>query len=67
MLRIKVDRGLCSGHARCAAVAAEVYRLDDDGYCISDGDEVRAEQEQLARRGARACPERAIEIVEVQA
>jgi len=67
MLRIKVDTQLCSGHARCAAVAAEVYRLDDDGYCISDGDTIAPEHEALARRGARACPERAIEIEEIAA
>ena len=67
MLLIKVDRRLCSGHARCAAVAGDVYRLDDDGYCISDGDIVPEALETLARRGARACPERAIELVETVA
>ena len=67
MLQIKVDTGLCSGHARCAAVASDVYRLDDDGYCISNGDIVSQDLEVSARRGARACPERAIEVIEVQA
>lgn len=67
MLRIKVDLGLCSGHARCAAVAGEVYRLNDDGYCLSDGDIVTAGLEPQARRGARACPERAIELIEAAA
>ena len=63
-MRIKVDLALCSGHARCAAVAADVFRLNDDGYCISDGDIVPPKLEQLARRGARACPERAIALKE---
>lgn len=67
MLKVKVDTGLCSGHARCAAVAGDVYRLDDDGYCISDGDIVPQDLEMSARRGARACPERAIELIEVPA
>ena len=64
MLKIRVNTGLCSGHARCAAIAPDVYRLDNNGYCISDGDEVPAGREELARRGARACPERAIEVAE---
>ncbi|WP_156840673.1 ferredoxin [Novosphingobium aquimarinum] len=64
MLTIKVDTALCSGHARCAAVAPDIYILDDDGYCIADGIKVPEEHETLAKRGARACPERAITIVE---
>lgn len=62
MLRIKVDTTLCSGHARCAAVAPDIYILNDDGYCIADGVEVPEEYEALAKRGARACPERAISL-----
>jgi ferredoxin len=63
MLKIKVDTTLCSGHARCSVVAPTVYKLDDNGYCISDGEVVSEENEQLAHRGARACPERAITLV----
>lgn len=62
MLRIKVDTTLCSGHARCATVAPDIYILNDDGYCIADGVEVPEEHEALAKRGARACPERAISL-----
>ena len=29
-MKIVVDRGICAGHALCAAKAPEVYRLDDD-------------------------------------
>jgi len=64
MLKIVVDTKLCSGHARCANVAPEIYRLNDDGYCISDGDDVPDGQEGMARRGARACPERAITLID---
>ena len=37
MMRIVVDRQICAGHALCAARAPDVYRLDADGYCCSDG------------------------------
>ena len=66
VLKIKVDTAICSGHARCAAVAPDVYWLDDNGYCAADGHPVAAGSEDLARRGARACPERAITLVEMQ-
>ena len=31
-MRFKVNTGLCSGHARCVAVAPHVFVLNDDGY-----------------------------------
>lgn len=30
-MNIQVDTGLCSGHARCNAVAPDVYDLDESG------------------------------------
>jgi len=63
-MRIRVIEGRCSGHARCAAVAPHIYRLDDNGYTAITEQEVSPADEEMARRGARACPERAIEILE---
>ncbi|MGX7680032.1 ferredoxin [Jatrophihabitans sp. DSM 45814] len=61
---VKVDKAKCSGHARCNAVAPQVYELDDDGYCAIDELTVPAGLEQAARDGAANCPERAISIQE---
>ena len=33
-MRLRIDRGLCQGHARCAALAPELFDLDDDGFGI---------------------------------
>jgi ferredoxin len=63
-LKIVVNQTLCSGHARCAAVAPEVFTLDDDGYIGFAEKDVPPGLEASARRGARACPERAISIVD---
>ena len=63
-MKVKIDRSKCVGHARCAAVASDLYALDDDGYIYSDGFEVREGEERLAQRGARACPERIISVEE---
>lgn len=61
-MKIIVKRSLCSGHARCASVASDLFRLNDDGYIDMDDFEVPPGQEELARKGARACPERALRV-----
>ncbi|MFB0874019.1 MULTISPECIES: ferredoxin [unclassified Sphingobium] len=63
-MRIRIVPGRCTGHARCAAVAPQIYKLDDDGYIAMQETQVDAVDQALAQRGARACPERAIEIIE---
>lgn len=62
-MRIKVDTTLCTGHAMCAAMAPEIYILDDFGNCAADGMQVPADMEEAARAGELACPERAIRLV----
>lgn len=59
-MKVVIDRKNCVGHARCHAVAPELYPLDDLGYIDSDGFDVPAGMEAAARSGARACPERVI-------
>jgi len=49
-------------HARCNNVAPALYPLDNNGYIASNGLSVPIGQERLATRGARACPERVIEV-----
>ncbi|NKI16417.1 ferredoxin [Spongiibacter sp. KMU-166] len=63
-MKIIVNRSSCVGHARCAAVAPEIFPLDDDGYIATDSFTVLEGQEQLAQRGARACPERALSVAD---
>jgi ferredoxin len=61
-MKIKINKSACVGHARCAAVAPDIYPLDDDGYIAVEQVDVPAGQEALARRGARACPERILTV-----
>ncbi len=63
-MKVRLAEGKCVGHARCAAVAPDMYSLDDNGYLVLDETAVPEEQRHSARRGARACPERAIIVVE---
>jgi len=61
-MKIVVDKQRCVGHARCAAAAPEIYDLDENGYIAFTAKEVPHDLQAQARRGARACPERVIQI-----
>jgi ferredoxin len=66
-VRVIANKSLCSGHARCASVAPEFFDLTDEGYIAFDEKAVSSDQEAGARRGVRACPERALTFVESSA
>ena len=63
-MKIIANRSRCVGHARCAAVAEQLITLDDNGYIGFDELTVPPGLEDLARRGVRSCPERALKIIE---
>lgn len=63
-MKIRIEKSACVGNARCAAVSAELYPLDEDGYIATEGFDVPAGMEKLAKNGARACPERIIVVEE---
>ncbi|MER9663335.1 ferredoxin [Mesorhizobium sp. M0159] len=61
-MRIIVQKAKCQGHARCAAQAPDIFKLDDEGYILPGDIEVAKGEELPASRGARCCPERALEL-----
>jgi len=63
-MKIRIDKAACVGNARCAAISPELFPLDDGGYIAVEVVDVPPGMEALARRGARACPEKVITIVE---
>lgn len=64
-MHVSVDSDKCCGHARCTAVAPEVFTMDDDGYCdIGTNKAVPPSLEAAARAGATNCPEQAITIID---
>ena len=62
-MRVKVDRERCQGHARCAALAPELFALDQFGNAREVGDgtvpPALADKAYLAQAN---CPEFAIEV-----
>lgn len=63
-VRIEFDSTRCAGHALCAAEGPDVYHLDDAGYCIRPERHVAPGLIDQAYRGADACPEQAITVIE---
>jgi ferredoxin len=66
-MKIMAMRQKCAGHARCAAVAGQLFDLNADGYIGFEVKAVPAGLEALARLGVRACPERALKLAEDEA
>lgn len=63
-MKIRIEKAGCVGNARCYAVAEHLYPLDDEGYIDTEGFTVPAGDEELARKGAKSCPERIIFVIE---
>jgi len=63
-MKLRVDTSLCSGQARCWATAPGIYQLDDNGYNVSEGRELVPSEFAEASRGALACPEGAITVLD---
>ena len=62
-LKVRVDRARCQGHARCNALAPELFDLDDLGNAREIGDgRVPAGLEDKAWLARANCPELAIEV-----
>ena len=64
-LRVRVDRDRCQGHARCNALAPQLFVLDELGNAREAGDgSVPPELEAKAWLAQSNCPEFAIEVTE---
>ena len=63
-MRVRVDVDKCTGHARCAAYAPDVFVLDELGYNVTPFTDVPPEHEDAARMGVLGCPEQALTIEE---
>lgn len=56
-----VDRSLCQGHGRCAALLPDVFDLDDNGFAVLVGSgSVPDKDSATATDVVASCPEGAI-------
>ena len=60
-MRLRIVSGLCQGHARCAALAPELFDLDENGFgIVRPGCENASAGEGQALLAVENCPEQAI-------
>ena len=62
-MKIRIDPDKCQGHARCYALAPELFAVDDYGQASVIVGEVPTELEGKADLAIANCPEYAIERV----
>ena len=58
--RIEIDWGACAGHARCCALAPDLFGMDDEDRVVIKRQPVTASDLDEAERAVLACPEGAI-------
>jgi ferredoxin len=61
-MKVSIDLDKCTGHARCYAVDAELFQLDESGYALRAEVEVPPGEEEKAQLAVGSCPERAISL-----
>jgi ferredoxin len=63
-VRIEIDWALCDGNGVCAVEAPKVFDLDDDDDLLVLQESPAEELRGSVEAAARACPKRAITLVE---
>jgi ferredoxin len=62
---LRIDSERCQGHARCIALAPDLFELDPLGNAqVTGGGIIAPGREAKARLAQASCPETAIEISE---
>lgn len=56
-MRLEINVAACQGHGRCAAVAPNLFHLNEDGYVETERIDVPEEYEPEARAAIANCPE----------
>jgi ferredoxin len=64
LVRVRLEKSKCVGHAQCYAVDPDLFPIDESGYSILEEYEVPPEDAELIRDGVASCPEMALVIEE---
>jgi ferredoxin len=62
LVRVRLEKSKCVGHAQCYAVDPDLFPIDESGYSILEEYEVPPEDAELIRDGVASCPEMALVI-----
>lgn len=64
MSKVKVNQDMCIGCGACAAIAPDVFELDEERLSCVKVEEVPADQLEDAKDAVEGCPTEAIEMYE---
>jgi ferredoxin len=62
--RVRVDPTKCKGYGVCSTLAPDIFLQDEWGFAYVQGGAVTAENRRIIEKAIRACPTKAIEILE---
>lgn len=60
-MKVKVKEDACIGCGACAAIADQVFEINDEGLSVPIVDEVAEDQIDNAKEAIESCPTSAIE------
>ena len=60
-MKVKVNDDACIGCGACAAIAPEVFEINDEGLSSAINEEVSAENVDSCKEAIESCPTGAIE------
>lgn len=63
-MKTKVDKDICIGCGACAAIAPEVFEIDNDGLAISTTNEINIDDKEDVIDAKEGCPVNAISIMD---
>lgn len=64
MSKVKVNKDMCIGCGACAAIAPEVFDLDEERLSFAKVEEVPEESLEDVKDAVEGCPTEAIELSE---
>ena len=64
-LRARIDPVKCKAYSVCANLAPEVFLIDEWGFGYVRQGEVTPENDRRIQRAVRACPVKAIDLVDM--
>ena len=63
-MHIAVDYEQCEGHARCVAVAPEVFDVGDDDLVVVRHEHATQERLQILELAVDSCPRQALRLTD---
>lgn len=64
MSKVKVNKDLCIGCGACAAIAPDVFELDEERLSYAKVEEIPADVSEDVQDAIEGCPTEAIEKIE---